>query len=35
MSGLTEASPVIMRRAQSRRTHADQVHRFETAESTA
>ena len=32
---ITEAHPVLVRRAQSRRTRADKVHRFETAESTA
>ena len=35
MSGLTEAPPAILTRDQTRRTRADKVHRFETAESTA
>ena len=34
-TGLTEAPPGRVRRAEARRTRADKVHRFETAESTA
>jgi hypothetical protein len=30
-----QVTPAIVRRKQSRRTRADKVHRFETAESTA
>ena len=34
MSGLTEASPVVMMHSQSRRTRIAKVHRFETIELT-